>query len=141
MMRVSLLCGFLAGMLLASAGKAMDDTAHAGLALVRDGQALATVVIPLVLQTVQVLYNVDMFEELGLSEPTTWDEFLAVGDALEGSGVYALANGALEPWTLETLFGGVGPTFYGGDEYFEAVTGGEADFTDPRFVSAAISER
>ncbi|HZJ08152.1 MAG TPA: extracellular solute-binding protein [Trueperaceae bacterium] len=92
--------------------------------------------VPFALQTVQVLYNVDMFEELGLSEPTTWDEFLAVGDALKESGVYALANGALEPWTLETLFGGVGPAFYGGDEYLEAVTGGEADFTDPRFAAA-----
>lgn len=92
--------------------------------------------VPFALQTVQVLYNVDMFQDLGLAEPTTWDEFVAVAEALQESGVYALANGALEPWTLETLFGGVGPSFYGGDEYFEDVTGGEADFTDPRFAAA-----
>ncbi len=92
--------------------------------------------VPFALQTVQVLYNEDMFEELGLSEPTTWEEFLAVGDALKASGVNALANGALEPWTVETLFGGVGPTFYGGDEFFQAITGGQTDFTDPRFAAA-----
>ncbi len=92
--------------------------------------------VPFALQTVQVLYNVDMFERLGLEEPTTWEEFLAVGDALKAAGVNALANGAAEPWTLETLFGGVGPTFYGGTEFFQAITGGETDFEDPRFAAA-----
>ena len=92
--------------------------------------------VPFALQTVQVLYNEDLFAELGLEEPTTWSEFTAVGDALKASGVNALANGALEPWTVETLFGGVGPSYYGGDEFFDDITGGETDFTDPRFTAA-----
>ncbi len=92
--------------------------------------------VPFALQTVQVLYNEDMFEELGLSEPQTWDEFVAVAEALQASGVNALANGALEPWTVETLFGGVGPSYYGGDDFFADITGGETDFTDPRFAAA-----
>lgn len=92
--------------------------------------------VPFALQTVQVLYNERIFQELGLEEPETWDEFVAVAEALQGAGYDALANGALEPWTVETLFGGVGPTFYGGDEFFQAITGGEADFTDPRFAAA-----
>lgn len=92
--------------------------------------------VPFALQTVQVLYNERIFEELGLEEPQTWDEFLAVAQALKDAGYQALANGAMEPWTVETLFGGVGPTFYGGDEFFQAITGGETDFTDPRFSAA-----
>lgn len=92
--------------------------------------------VPFALQTVQVLYNVGMFERLGLSVPTTWAEFTAVADALKASGVNALANGALEPWTLETLFGGVGPSYYGGTSFFTDITGGNADFTDPRFTAA-----
>lgn len=92
--------------------------------------------VPFALQTVQVLYNQAMFERLGLEEPTTWAEFLAVGDALEASGVYALANGAKDPWTLETLFGAVAPTFYGCTPFFQEITAGETDFTDPRFVGA-----
>jgi raffinose/stachyose/melibiose transport system substrate-binding protein len=92
--------------------------------------------VPFALQTVQVLYNRDMFEQLGLEEPTTWDEFLAVGDALKASGVYALANGASDPWTVETLFGAVAPTFYGCDAFFGDITSGDADFTDPRFSAA-----
>ena len=75
--------------------------------------------VPFALQTVQVLYNVDMFERLGLEEPTTWAELLAVGDALKASGVYAFANGTKDGWTNETLFGAVGPTFYGGTPFFQ----------------------
>ncbi len=92
--------------------------------------------VPFALQTVQILYNIDMFERLGLEEPTTWAEFLAVGDALKASGVYALANGTKDGWTNETLFGAVAPTFYGGTPFFEAITAGEIDFTDPRFKEA-----
>jgi raffinose/stachyose/melibiose transport system substrate-binding protein len=92
--------------------------------------------VPFALQTVQVLYNVDMFERLGLEEPATWDEFLAVGDALKASGVNALANGTKDGWTNETLFGAVGPTFYGGTPFFQEITAGETDFTDPRFAAA-----
>ncbi|MCC6309941.1 MAG: extracellular solute-binding protein [Trueperaceae bacterium] len=92
--------------------------------------------VPFALQTVQVLYNVDMFESLGLSVPTTWAEFLAVGDALKASGVYALANGAKEPWTLETLFGGVAPTFYGCTPFFQEITAGNTNFLDARFTGA-----
>jgi raffinose/stachyose/melibiose transport system substrate-binding protein len=92
--------------------------------------------VPFALQTVQVLYNKALFERLGLEEPQSWDEFVAVAEALEEEGVNALANGAKEPWTLETLFGAVGPSYYGCDGYFDDLIAGKADFTDERFVAA-----
>jgi len=92
--------------------------------------------VPFALQTVQILYNVDMFERLGLEEPTTWAELLAVGDVLKDSGVYAFANGTKDGWTNETLFGAVGPTFYGGTPFFQEITAGNTDFTDPSFTAA-----
>lgn len=92
--------------------------------------------VPFALQTVQVLYNKAMFERLGLTEPNTWAEFLAVGDALKASGVYALANGAKDPWTVETLFGGVAPTYYGCTPFFEEITAGKTNFLDQRFSAA-----
>jgi ABC-type glycerol-3-phosphate transport system substrate-binding protein len=92
--------------------------------------------VPFALQTVQVLYNEAMFERLGLSEPTTWAELLALGDALKAAGVYALANGTKDPWTIETLSGAVAPTFYGCTPFFQEITAGETDFTDPRYVGA-----
>jgi raffinose/stachyose/melibiose transport system substrate-binding protein len=92
--------------------------------------------VPFALQTVQVLYNKGMFERLGLEEPRSWDEFVAVAEALQNDGVNALANGAKDPWTLETLFGAVGPSHYGCDAFFDDLMSGEADFTDERFVAA-----
>ena len=92
--------------------------------------------VPFALQTVKVLYNQALFERLGLEEPSTWAEFLALGDALKAAGVYALANGASDPWTVETLFGGVAPTFYGCDAFFYDITGASTDFTDARFAAA-----
>ena len=118
--KVDALAGFDPGILLGATNRA-------------DGHVYG---VPFALQTVNVLYNQALFEDLGLEEPATWDEFLALGDALKEAGVYALANGASDPWTVETLFGGVAPTFYGCNDFFYAITGGETDFTDPRFAAA-----
>jgi raffinose/stachyose/melibiose transport system substrate-binding protein len=95
--------------------------------------------VPFAVQVIPVLYNRGLFSELGLEVPTTWDEFVEVSTALQAAGVNALANGAKEPWTLETLFGGVGPAYYGGSAFFDDVTSGETDFNDPRF-SAALEQ-
>lgn len=92
--------------------------------------------VPFALQTVQVLYNVGIFEQLGLQEPTTWDEFLAVAQALQDAGYIPFANGSGEGWTLETFFGAVGPTFYGGSEYYNEVVSGATTFDDARFREA-----
>ena len=118
--KVPALAGFDPGILLGATNRA-------------DGHVYG---VPFALQTVQVLYNIGMFERLGLSVPTTWDEMLAVGDALKAAGVNAFANGTKDPWTNETLFGGVAPTFYGCTPFFSEITAGTTDFTDPRFTAA-----
>lgn len=92
--------------------------------------------VPFAIQTVQVLYNVRIFEELGLQEPETWDELLRVAQALKDAGYVPFANGAKEGWTLETYFGAVGPTFYGGSDYYQEVVAGETTFEDRRFKKA-----
>src|SRR5690606_9208253 len=51
-------------------------------------------------------------------------------------GVHARARGARGPWAGGPLVGGGGPAFDGGDESFQAITGGQPDFTDPRFAAA-----
>ncbi|BAS28296.1 extracellular solute-binding protein [Limnochorda pilosa] len=91
--------------------------------------------VPFALQTVQVLYNVRVFQELGLKEPQTWDELLQVAAALKKAGYIPFANGAKEGWTLETFFGAVGPSFYG-PEFYSEVVAGETTFEDPRFKAA-----
>lgn len=92
--------------------------------------------VPFATQVLGVYYNRSMFEEHGVSEPETWEEFIDVMDTLQSEGVTPLANAGQAGWMLEILFGAVGPNFYGGNEFFQEVTAGETDFTDPRFVEA-----
>ena len=80
-------------------------------------------------------YNKKVYAELGLKVPKTWDEFVANLEACKSAGYEALANGTKEGWCCEFLFGGVGPSFDGGD-FFDKVVAGETTFTDPIFVAA-----
>lgn len=48
-------------------------------------------IIPFIYITSGFFYNKTLFNELGLSIPETWDEFIAVCDAIEASGIPALA--------------------------------------------------
>jgi raffinose/stachyose/melibiose transport system substrate-binding protein len=89
--------------------------------------------VPFALQTLQVLYNTRIFSELGLEEPATWDEFIALNEALLEAGHTPIANGTADPWTNETFFGVVAPNFYGCNAFYDEVTRGQTDFTDPRF--------
>ena len=86
--------------------------------------------------TIQVIYNKAVFNKYGLKEPATWDEFIKLCETLKDKGIIPLANGAKDGWTLETLFGGVAPNFYGDNKFFAEVTTGKTTFNDPRFVGA-----
>ncbi|MDO5641510.1 MAG: ABC transporter substrate-binding protein [Paracoccus sp. (in: a-proteobacteria)] len=60
--------------------------------------------------------NKPMLDELGIAQPTTWDEFIAALDAVKASGKVALAHGG-QPWQEATIFDSAvlasgGPEFY-----------------------------
>jgi glucose/mannose transport system substrate-binding protein len=60
--------------------------------------------------------NKAILDELGIAQPTTWDEFVAAMQAVEDSGRIALAHGG-QAWQDATIFDGVvlstgGPDFY-----------------------------
>lgn len=92
--------------------------------------------VPFANQVLGIYYNKEIFEEYGLSEPETWDEFLSLCETLKENGVIPLANGGKAGWMLEIMFGTFGPNFYGGNSFFNAVTEGETTFEDPAFVDA-----
>ncbi|MGJ9382098.1 ABC transporter substrate-binding protein [Salipaludibacillus sp. CF4.18] len=80
-------------------------------------------------------YNTAIFEDNGLSVPTTFDEFFEVADELEALGITPLALGDTEPWTathlLETVLVGVlGP------EEYEKLWTGELAFDEPSVEEA-----
>lgn len=51
-----------------------------------------------------VYYRISIFEELGLEEPTTWEEFIAVNDALKEAGYTPIAIGTKYRWTAAAWF-------------------------------------
>ena len=73
--------------------------------------------------------NKRVLDELGIAQPTTWDEFVAVMQAVEDAGLVALAHGG-QAWQEATVFDGV------------AMSAGGADFYQAAFIDldpAALS--
>ncbi len=89
---------------------------------------------PSVSQTVFMYYNKDIYKELGLSIPKTWNELIKNFEAAKKAGYIPLGNGAKDGWCLETLLGGMGAAFYGGTDFYNAVIAGEKNFEDPAFI-------
>ncbi len=84
-----------------------------------------------------VYYNKDIFNQYGLSVPTTWEEFIAVCQTLKDNGVTPLANGVADEWDiLETFFLGMLPNYIGGPEQREKYEKGELKVNDEKFVQA-----
>lgn len=110
-----------------------SDATRGGATSITDGKVYG---VPAVSQTMLCYYNKTIYEELGLSVPTTFDEFIANLEACKTAGYEPLANGTKEGWCCEFLFGGVGPSFYNGNEFYDKVITGETTFMDPVFVGA-----
>ena len=83
------------------------------------------------------IYNADIFAELGLSEPTTEDEFFAVLDAILADGRYApLAMGTNDLWEAATMgFQNIGPNYWNGEAGRQALLNGSQALTDLPYVA------
>ena len=92
--------------------------------------------VPFAVQSIQVLYNKKIFTKLKLKVPTTWSQMLKVAQTVKNAGLIPFANGTKDAWTLETMFGGVAPTFYGGDELNNQIVKGQTNFEDARLKQA-----
>jgi multiple sugar transport system substrate-binding protein len=90
--------------------------------------------VPLHLSYWVVFYNKKLFAEKGLNPPTTWDEFLALCDALKAAGVTPLASTQNGRWPSFIMFEEMvlrtDPNFY------VELTSGRAKYTDPTCVQA-----
>lgn len=85
-----------------------------------------------------VYYNKDMFADLGLEVPTTWDEFLAVCDAIKASGVSPLGIGGKESWpaglTMLAAVQGAYPTPEDKLDLAASLWDGSTKLSDPDMV-------
>ncbi|MFV0473532.1 MAG: extracellular solute-binding protein, partial [Pikeienuella sp.] len=89
--------------------------------------------VPFASQTMLIVYNRAIYEELGLSEPQTWDELVANAQAIKDSGRFALGNGTATAWQNETIVSALASSVIG-RSFFDDLVAEKADFTDPRFV-------
>jgi len=83
-----------------------------------------------------IYYNQEMFRELDLEVPQTWEELLSVAQALQEAEVIPFANGTKAEWTAaETIFMNLAPSFIGGREGRMGYLAGDRCFNDEDMVS------
>ena len=81
-----------------------------------------------------VYYRKDIFENLGIAVPTTWDEFKAAGQTLIDNGVTPVTIGTKYLWTAGGVFDYLNLRTNGYD-FHMALTKGEVAWTDERVVA------
>ncbi len=93
--------------------------------------------IPLIAVSHGIYYNKDIFSELGLDIPQTWEELLTTAQAVADGGYIPFANASGETWTIaEIVFMNLAPNFIGGREGRMAYLNGERCFNDEHTVAA-----
>ncbi|ACQ79201.1 extracellular solute-binding protein family 1 [Beutenbergia cavernae DSM 12333] len=82
-----------------------------------------------------VFYFKSAFEEWGVEPPTTWDDFIALCENLQGQGVNPLTNGTgSTPWMASGWFDYLNMRINGAP-YHRELLAGEHAFTDPEVVA------
>jgi len=86
-----------------------------------------------------VFYNADVFDELGLAVPTTFDEFAAAAQATAEAGYAPVAFAGAEPWSASLPFSTIFSVDVLGQERDWVIkrSAGEVCFTDDNVVAAA----
>lgn len=93
--------------------------------------------ISIALPSIGFYYNKAMFDELGLEEPTTRAEFIALCDAISASGTAPIVQGGKDIWHMGFLWGQtwVEEVFKTNPEWLLDKYAGEASFTDPEVLA------
>lgn len=105
-----------------------------------DGRQFA---MPLLAVSHGIYYNQDVFQELGLSVPETWDELIAVAATIKDAGYIPFANGIADQWDIaEVVWMSIAPGFIGGRDGRLAYENGNRPFNDPDItaVFAAVQD-
>jgi ABC-type glycerol-3-phosphate transport system substrate-binding protein len=82
-----------------------------------------------------VWYNVPVFEDAGVTAPTTWDELLQSAETINASGVPAYSIAGADGWTLTDLFENIYLRTAGPDMY-DQLTDHSIPWTDPSVTTA-----
>jgi raffinose/stachyose/melibiose transport system substrate-binding protein len=92
--------------------------------------------VPYMSNAAGVLYNKDMFEENGWEIPTTWDEFIALCEEIQETGIYPLYFGYKDTWTCLAPWNAIAVNLCPSDIAYQ-VNSGNATFSE---YYAAVAE-
>lgn len=93
--------------------------------------------VPFTASSHGVYYNQDLFKELGLAEPQTWEELLAAAQTIQQAGYIPFANASKDSWTVtEIIFMNLAPNFIGGREGRLEYLAGRRCFNDEHVTAA-----
>ncbi|WP_181833081.1 ABC transporter substrate-binding protein [Bacillus taeanensis] len=91
--------------------------------------------IPLGISAVSLWYNKEIFEENGLTPPSTYTELLEVVDQLNENNITPITVAGKDRWPILHWYSYLAQRI-GGTEPFEKAKNGEIDFTEESFVEA-----
>lgn len=85
-----------------------------------------------------IYYNADLFEELNLDIPQTWEDLLTVAQTLKDAGYVPFANPRTteDPNLAGRIFDVVFPNFVGGEAARNALENGDRCFNDEAIIAA-----
>lgn len=110
-------------------GSYFEDGAFNGMEI--DGK---TVMVPGNADVTTVIwYNVDIFNDLGLTPPTTWDEFIEVSTAIKDAGITPIALGNKDLWPLGNFASHIVSRVMG-EEKFDQMLKGELAMDSPEVI-------
>jgi raffinose/stachyose/melibiose transport system substrate-binding protein len=82
-----------------------------------------------------IWYDVDVFDELGIDEPATWDDYIAANKKMQDAGYTPLVEGNKDQWPMGSVISHMMSRVVGEDGY-AAIMHGEAPMNSPEAVEA-----
>jgi len=92
--------------------------------------------VPIDIMTIQMLYNKDLFKQLGLNPkrpPETFTEFLEIGKKIKQANMQGLVSGWGEVWMIDCLANNYAFNIMGKDKVIATIKG-EVPYTDPDWI-------
>lgn len=96
--------------------------------------------VPIDIMTIQMLYNKDLFKQLGLNPdepPLTFGEFLSIGKKIKEKNMQGLVSGWGENWMIDCLASNYAFNIMGEDKVLATIKG-EVPYTDPDWVKVLV---
>jgi raffinose/stachyose/melibiose transport system substrate-binding protein len=100
------------------------------------GIAAGTYGVPIDIMTIQMLYNKDLFKQMGLDPekpPVTFQEFIDIGKKIKGAKLQGMVSGWGEVWMIDCLANNFAFNIMGKDKVLATIRG-EVPYTDPDWI-------